>query len=397
MSILSLLYTLKHATLKQSPTIDKNFFLLTILYNINSIGSILVLGFGIIFFYLNFYRSLWLAVMPFITIHFLYVLLMPISTVIIGKLGTKSSLIISSIAFTLSMLPLTYFGNTQQLPLLIIWLFLYLIGKLFYHPCTIIIQGKYTSHQHRGFAFSLKQISLITIAILTPLVGGLISQSYGLTGLALLCGACYLTTLIPVIYMDNLHFQVNLKKLFGLIKNPQIHKLAKINLLYELQNITYVLWPLFIFLIIKENFTKLGIFFSLVAFVSIILIFLSGLIMDRQTNRINLMRYSFLGVAFAWILKVFAQHPVALAFSDMIHQLFIRLSDNVHEVVNFDLLTDHLSSSSWDETLIIREVLWNLSIVFSYLITVLIITQLGFQSAFLFAALISLAFLLIKK
>ena len=127
MSILSLLYTLKHATLKQSPTIDKNFFLLTILYNINSIGSILVLGFGIIFFYLNFYRSLWLAVMPFITIHFLYVLLMPISTVIIGKLGTKSSLIISSIAFTLSMLPLTYFGNTQQLPLLIIWLFLYLI------------------------------------------------------------------------------------------------------------------------------------------------------------------------------------------------------------------------------------------------------------------------------
>ena len=112
-----------------------------------------------------------------------------------------------------SSIPIYAFATTKELYLYVLWSFIFLVGKLFFHPNSILIQEKNSVHKTRGRTFSFKKITLIITAVFAPVVGGYIATLYGLKGLVIFASFIYLLAMLRTNGIQNITFQLDLKKL----------------------------------------------------------------------------------------------------------------------------------------------------------------------------------------
>lgn len=368
--------------------------MLTLIDDVYALGIKLIVVFGFVFLAQKL-DSVVAASIPFVILYASYGYLVPKVAKYVGKLGGRRSIIISMCFLALSSAPMYAFASDENPVYLAFWAMLFLLGKLFLHVPFIYNLGRYTIHKDRGKSLSIKRISIVVVSLAGPFFGGLVSENFGLAGLMVTGAIVFVIGILPALMLEEFHFELKYdpKKLE---KNLGTRKLAIFSFFCQSSSIIDVFWAIFVFVITGESFKTLGLIFTVVALINIVVSFLLGKYLD-DNDRIKFLGKSAVINAVSWVARALSFNFLTVFISDLIYKLNANILDSTFEVVTYDLMNDRLKNENRDEIIVYRDQILNYIISFGWGLGAIMISMFGFQSAFLLAAVISLGFLLLRE
>jgi len=344
--------------------------------------------FGIIYFYTKFNNSVYIAISAYIILHLLYGFLVLISPIIITKLHIKKSLIIASIFFTVSFIPLINLESTPHFKYILIWIILTVIAKSLYHVSFDYYLAKNTSSKGRGNQVSILLISLIFVKILSPILGGEITNAFGFVGLIMMMGVAFLASFIPLFYMKDTYFNNSFNLKYFLSQKPA-KQLIKYNFINEFQARGVAFWYIYLFIFFSDSLEGFGVVFSATRLISIMLLIMIGKLLDTH-NRKTVLHLNSILLSLGWILRAIANIPIFIIIADVIYKLSKQIKDETITVLNLDQVTHTHHIESVDEYISIKEASINIASGLALGSMLLIFHIFSFKGVFIFTGLTSL-------
>jgi len=364
----------------------RDLVLLTTSQLLFGLADSLLITFGIIFFYVKFGNSFILAAIPFIALHLLHAFLLPILIKHVIDLGVKRAVIISIVFYVLAAF--LVFTNNDNLTIIVmlLWALLYALGNVFYYVPTMYILGKDTNHKTRGRIFGLRRVLTIIINIILPILGGLLSQNFGLAGLMLISIVFYIISLLPLMRMTHLKIVRN-APLKEILKSPIGNTLVVFKFVQSFAIHLSDYWPILVFILVGANYSNLGILFTGVSFISIVVTYGVGKLMDSD-GRIKYLNIASIMTPVSWLIRVFAVDPLSILIADSIFNVNNNFHTSVMDVVDFDLMIDHEVAEKKIGLIILGETVLNYFIALGYLVFAVMITYFGFYVSMVFSAIL---------
>ena len=350
--------------------------------------------FGIIFFYTLFKGSILLATLPFIALHLIHSLLLPVISPLLFKIGFKKSILIGAIFYSLACATLFLLNENLNIGVLILWASLYALGNVFHYVPIIYILGYETKHATRGRTFSLRRIIFIAGAIVMPILGGLISEYFGITGLSVLCICFYILSFIPIIYISDIEFLPG-KTIFKTLFSKRGANIFLFKISQVFSDGIGTVWPIFVFLVLSSSYENVGLVFTLVSFGSIIISYLIGFELDHH-NRMKLYELSAITNFFAWLARAISFNYISVLISDIIFRLNGDFRGTIMDVIDYDLMNDHIQKNRAG-TIVLSEFIINMSVTVALTIGAILISISSYQLSFIVIALIGFVLSLITK
>jgi len=322
-----------------------------------------------------------------------YGLLVMYGAKFLNKFGFRKSLQIAALVGTLYF-SFFYFLNENNikllLPLIILTLLIYRL--LYWIPYNVDF-AKFANKKNRGKEIGLVGASSNVIAIFTPLIAGFIITKFSFQVLFFVAILLYLASVIPLFKIPKTYekFTWTIKQtwqnFFSKKRRPEI--LAFMADGAE-SSIGAIVWPIFMFQILKGDYLKLGIISTIIVGVTIILQLLVGKYTDKKRNRQKLLRFGSTFYALGWIIKIF----IATAFQIFIVDSYQKLM-KIFMRIPFDAMTFEKATDEGhyvDEFTVIREMALNAGralmlifvIFFSFFVDIQITFILGAVASMLF-------------
>lgn len=369
---------------------NKQFFNFTIsnaLFDLAySVGKV----FGILYFYILFNNSLIAAIGGWVAVLFCQSFFLWCVAKFLGRLGSRYSLIIAVFLFFLSFVCVALIDKSNPLPIYLVWILLFSLARAFYFvPYNFFIMH-FTDNGKRGEQIGKLGAVCLLFSMLAPLIGGSLSNSWGLVGISLFSGAIFLLSIIPLLKLPNYRFTYT-GKLFNILKLPATRKELKLMFSNDLQN-KDSFWQIFVFIMVSGSFLNFGVLFTIVNIISLGMLWLLGKFLDHG-NRKKILRYDGVITAGVWIFKALTTTPIMAGISDSIYQLISNSRDQVVGVIDYDLINRYDQEALIDEKLIARDISLTIFSGITNIIGLLLALYFGLRAVFVLAALGALSML----
>lgn len=347
--------------------------------------------FSVLYIYIFFGNSITIAIGGLVLVSIFHLLTILIFGKTMGKIGVRTTLIISTIVFFLSFLPLYSINDANKFLNYGISLVLFGIARGMYFLPYHYYVLKYTEDKHRGGEYG-KFLAICTFfTIFSPFIGGFITNTFGIQGIAVLSAVVFILSLIPLSKIENLKFNVTIN-LFKLIKLPNFKKSFDIDFLLNIQN-QVSFWSIYVFLILDKKYLNYGILFTVVNVIVYLAVPLLAKLLDHK-NKKKVFRIDGIFTGFIWILKYFSNTPLFVLVSDSLYKINNSVKDTNFNLINYDLLKRENDDLNIDEKIILRECYLNVIVIVSIPILLLLVHFFGINVVFLVAALASFLFTL---
>ena len=364
----------------------KNFYLVTIFSLLFELGSGLIYVFGIIMFYQKLGNSIMLAALPLVMLHFTHASIVAIGSKYIFKLGIKKSLIVCALFYCAASF--TLLTNTD-LPwfALVLWSVLQAFGNAFHYIPIIYVLGHSTTEENRARLFSLRKILFIVLAIVSPLLGGLLAAAFDLSGIMIVSFAFFVLLFIPISIMDDFkaNYTTSLKEAYKL---PHAMKITIFRVVQILADHMTVFWPLYIFLLLSKNYVETGTLFTLVNFIAIVVVYVVGKTINKR-NELKMFSQIKWSSTLAWFARALSFNYISAVIVDTVYKLNENFRNMVLDVIDFEMLDNKSGTDIKLEYIIIREVVANYAVAAVYIIYPLLITIFGFTDAFIVVGIVT--------
>jgi len=240
--------------------------------------------------------------------------------------------------------------------------------------------------------FLLLAMSLFLLTIHRgPILAGLILMKYNYNILFIIAIVCYLSALIPFMYLPRTkeRFSWTYKETWQEFFSKKRRKtvLAFLGDGAEAA-VGIVIWPIFIFEVLKGNYLEVGAITSLVVLVSIILQLFIGKFVDGGGKR-KMIHWGSALYAFGWLIKIF----ILTAFQIFVVSTFHSLT-KIFARTPFDVLTYEKAADQGhfvDEFTVIHEMAIQFGKGLMLIFVLILISFVSLEWTFLFAAIASLA------
>lgn len=248
----------------------------------------------------------------------------------LNSFSFRRALRVSALAGALFYLSFFFLGKDNYwliLPFSVIlvslWRFLYWI------PYNVDIV-KFTNKKNRGRQLGLIEAVFGITSIATPLIAGLIIQDFGFNALFLLGFLAFGLSFIPLL------FTPRTKEKFSWGKNKIVKKIIdKENrqafLIFFADGAEavagFLIWPIFIFLVLGDDYLKIGSILTIVISFTVVIQLLAGKFIDKGCYRSNIVKFGGLFYAFGWVVKIFVLTAFHIFVVDAFHkftQIFYR-------------------------------------------------------------------------
>jgi YQGE family putative transporter len=336
---------------------------------------------------LIFYGATWL----------LYAVFLPVGVRLLNRFGLKRALV-ASVFF--DALVYVFLFNIDRAPLL----FLTLAGLartinmlLFWIPYHVDF-AKFTSRRDRGREYSFIMAGATIIGIVMPVIAGALISRYSFNFVFLLEIIATMFELIPFMMLPRTResfcwsYRETLKHFFC---RPN-RKLIIAHMASGAENVvSFLIWPIFIFLLLDGQYLKVGIISSLISAATVLLQLAIGNWTDKFDKRKLIRTGSFL-YSIGWVVKAI----IATAFQIFIAGVYHSFADIVmrtpFDSLNYEIAADQ--GHYVDEYTVIKEMAVQSGRVIMILVVVVLLGfSLALQWVFLLAAFASLAFNLIPE
>jgi len=241
----------------------------------------------------------------------------------------------------------------------------------------------FSKQKNRGEAISFSFIFRLMFHIIGPILGGIIMSTYGFKTLFLVVSFIFLLSIIPLLMSKDIHRPINfsLKQVF---QDQKINDAIAITG-YGAELALWIVWSIFIYLYILNDFTKLGLATSLVAIFMVVSLFIFGRLSDISRSKM-LKIFGVLNSG-VWFLKMFVTSAVHV---NLVSGLYGLISGGV--AVPFTAITyDNANKSNIVEYNIFREIMLHIGKIFVFLV---VIFMDDIQKTFILGSVIGLLYLL---
>ncbi|MCA9379679.1 MFS transporter [Candidatus Dojkabacteria bacterium] len=347
--------------------------------------------FGIAYLYKRSEGSFLLSIGLIILIRILYIIILPTGTKLVGRIGTRSSVIVFMILLLLSNASLILVDSS--IFFLYLWIILSAVAYIFFFIPTALFTSKYTETKTRGIQMGRISSTILFATAFAPLITGEVLDRYSITGFVLLLALIIIISLFFVPKLKNIHFDYlgGLKKFRfnkSLLRGSWIEACH-----YSTRNLG-IFWSLYIFIFFDENYKKFGLLLTAITLFSAFVNIIVGKYLN-QHNKKDIIKTQAIFSPFSWIFRILAVNPLSIFFADAFHSLNGYIRESAIESTAFDLMSRDGHKEILDEKFVVREIIINIGIILTLSAGVILTMLFGIKSSFILGIIISLGYLLI--
>jgi len=308
-----------------------------------------------------------------------------------SKIGIKKSLIISVVFSAFYFLSLQFFDLTDNRWWLLSSIFFVDLTRMFFWVQYHTDFAKFSNKSVRGRQISLFSSVASLVAVLIPFISGLMLENYGFGILFISALIIYLASALPLFMIPEVKEEYS----FGYLESfKQLFSAKNKRMLWSYSAdgaqgfIGMVLWPLFIWLVLDENYAAVGLVSSIIILVSIIVRLIVGEYSDKLSKK-KILKLGTALYAIGWIFKIFVFTGFQIFIASTYHNFAEIVMRTPYDALMYDKAAD--SGKMVDEYNTMREIALNFGRI---LIILLIIAGFYFTGdltlSFILAAVTSL-------
>ncbi|PIZ57264.1 hypothetical protein COY23_01560 [bacterium (Candidatus Torokbacteria) CG_4_10_14_0_2_um_filter_35_8] len=346
--------------------------------------------FSAVYIYLHFGRSIIAPLIFYASINFLYAIFLPLGVRVMSKIGLKRSMSLGLIFRFLYFLCLFLLEKDSLLVIPAV-LCLTIHDLLYWVPFHSDI-ARFTNKKNRGKEMALYQAVQIALAVVAPIAAAFIITRFGFPVLFLFAAVLVLISGLPLIITPRVYetftfsYKGTFKELFS--KENRRNFIAFFASGIE-GKIGGVVWPIFIFILLAGQITKIGFLSAAIVFVTLVSSLIMGRFIDEHDTK-KIIRLSTLFYALAWIVKIFISSGAQVFITDSYHRVA-----SLGARFPFDTLTYERAADQGqyvDEFTVLKEMALNFGYVFITIILINMSFFVDIKYAFVFAAAASFFF-----
>jgi len=323
-----------------------------------------------------------------------FLVVTPISTKVVSKLGVKHSMLLSMPFLIAYYTGLIYLETT-------LWLF-YVLPFLFSLHTSLYNFGyhlnfiEHADAKKEGREIAFLKIATNVMAFVSPFTGALIIIMFGFKWIYLIGGGLLLVAMAPL-FMTRDVFEPVRFSAEDVVKFLVSKKNSWLNLSflgYALESrIGGILWPIFLFFLL-DDLRIVGGLYSLAFLVSLIAIYFIGKRTDKVSKR-RLIKNGTLLHSVGWIGRLFVFNPLTVFLVDSFKNVAQSLLQIPWDALSYDLA----KKQNYFEFVVAREIVFNFTRVVLLPLVALLFFYLGapFKLVFVIAAISSLLYAAITK
>ncbi len=204
-----------------------------------------------------------------------------------------------------------------------LWRFLYWI------PYNVDLT-KFTSKRNRGRQLGLIEVAFGITSILTPLIAGFIIEDFGFKALFFLAFLAFGLSFVPLIFTPRTKEKLSWsrKKIIKKILDKENRQAFLIFFADGAETVAgFLIWPIFIFLILGDDYLKIGSVLTMVVSVTVVMQLLAGKFIDKGCYREKMVKFGGVFYAIGWLAKIFVLSAFHIFVVDAFHkftQIFYR-------------------------------------------------------------------------
>ena len=266
----------------------------------------------------------------------------------------------------------------------------FILYKSFYWVPYHVEFAEFTNKKTRGKQMAiLSNISEAALAVL-PIIGGLIISSRGYEVVFLISSIVVFTSIIPLFFIKETkeRYTWGIKILVKELFQKENRGVVWSNLGNGVQNaVGTLIWPIFIFIILKGNYLSVGLITSITIIALITLRFAIGNALDNMSKG-RILKFGSIFYTTGWIIKIFVETGTGVFLSHTYHnfgkvvnqlsfdsEIYEQAADNGHYV---------------DEYTVLKETSLILGKGIMFLVSIPIVMFLGITATFALAAVATL-------
>lgn len=316
-----------------------------------------------------------------------------IGTKFLNKFGFRKALRVSAFLGA-AFYACFYFTNENNwqyfIPLSIVVLLLFRIAYWIpYH----VDFAKFTSKTNRSRQVGLLEATNNVVGIFTPFIAGFILSRYGFNILFMVAVILYCASFIPYITIPRTKekfdwdYLETWKKFFAKERRDVVYAFMADG---AESVVGLIVWPVFIFNVLKGNYFEVGAVSALIVGVTILLQLLVGEYADKKVGKKIIIQFGSILYSLGWILKIFVATAFHIFIIDSYHKLmkiFLRIP--------FDALTYEIAASKGhyvDEFSVVHEIAINIGKSIMLIVVIVALVFIPLQWTFVLAAVASILF-----
>lgn len=343
-----------------------------------------------IFLFERFNRSVQNVLLFYIISFILFGLFVPLGARVMSEIGLKKTMILAIPCLAGYYFFLYYFGKVEYL----IFLGLALLGitlfRILYWTPYHVNFVEFTNPRARGrqlaFFFSL----LLLVGVITPLLAGFTIDRFGFNTLFILATVITVFSILPLFLIRPTREKYSFsyfQTFKELVKKGNRRTFLAFGADGAESVIPLVIWPIFIFQILKENYVSVGIISGAIILVSVLLQLAMGTLSDKTKKR-PLIRFGSALYAIGWGIKMLVSSTFQIFIVSTYHSFSGIIRGTPFVTLMYEQMDD--SGRYLDEYTVLREVALNVGRIVMLILCFLLLSFVGLIWTFIFAAIASL-------
>jgi len=329
--------------------------------------------------------------------HLIYALTVTVGGKFLNKFGFRKALQVSVILGALWYIIFYFIDKSNTIYLIPLSIFVVVLYRLFYWLPYHVDFAKFTTRENRARQVSIFRATRLASGIFIPLIAGFIIVRFGFDVLFVIAIVLYLISGIPYLAIPRTKEKFSwswietCRQFFSKKRRRMIVAYVADGAEYQ---VGIVVWPIFIYQLLKGNYLYVGAVSTLIIAVAVVLQLSLGKFIDLKTPKEKVLRWGSLLYSIGWIVKVF----IATAF----HIFIVGVYHNVTRILlktPFDVMAYEIAADQGhyvDEFTVLHEMAMNLGKGLMMAAVVIIALYLPIQWVFVLAALTTIVFNLLK-
>lgn len=371
--------------LKFSP----DFKLLCVYHTIVCLANGMIGLFLPIFLFKEFNQSIYWVIVFYTAGFALFGFLVPFGAMLMNKLNLKRSMIIGRAFVLLFYLSLYFLHNNPLLFAILANINLLIFRLVFWTPYhTSFVE--FTDGRHRGRQMAWLAILGYFVSIGAPILAGLILFKFSFSLLFIVVMIILALALIPIAGLTEVKakFEFSYLQTFKELFKKKNRRWRTAYAADGAQGMVgVVIWPIFIYQILQGQYLAVGAVTALIVVATIIIQLIVGEYTDKFPKR-RLIRLGSFVYATGWLAKAFVVTAFQIFVAGTFHSLATVMLRTPFDAYYYDLLADR--GAYVDEYSVLREISLNFGRLLMAVLLIVLISLVGFQIAFILAALVSL-------
>ena len=342
-----------------------------------------------IFLLREFGGSVYWVIIFYILGYLLYGLLVPFGAMLMQRAGLKKLMIIAR-CFNILFYVCLYFLHGNPILFAILSNFNLVMFRILYWVPYHVDLAKFTSGKYRGRQMSYLAALGYLIGIGSPLLAGFLLTQSSFSALFVVAIVILIASLFPLTKLSKSHvkFEFSYFQSFRELFKKANKRLRATYIADGAHGLVgVVIWPIFIYQILQEQYLAVGAVTALIVIGTIVCQLLVGSYTDKFSKR-KLMHVGSVIYAFGWIAKTFVVTAFQIFVIGTFHSLGYIVLRTPFDAFSYEQFTDR--GTYLDEYTVLREISVNFGRVIMGFSLIALIYLVGIKVAFPLAAIASL-------